>query len=274
MTSRAFDPLIQDALEQAFSGWDFSWLHGRWHEPDPAWDYRRLVEVRARGATSLLDMGTGGGEFLASLSPLPARTCATEGYAPNVPLARKRLAPLGIDVVTVSNDAALPLEADAFALVINRHESYDAAEVRRILEPGGRFLTQQVGPRNCVQLSQYFGAPVDPDVRAWTLQDPASELERAGLRVRRVEEQYLECTFFDIGAVVYYLKVIAWQVPDFTIERYHDRLFAMHQQIERDGAFYATSHRYLIEALKSRAHPRTRRRDRGSPMQRRRPEER
>jgi hypothetical protein len=99
-------------------------------------------------------------------------------------------------------------------------------------------------------------------VRAWTLEGPTSELARAGLRVRRGEEQYLECTFFDIGAVVYYLKVIAWQVPDFTIERYHDRLYAMHQLIERDGAFYATSHRYLIEALKSRAYPRTRRSDR------------
>ncbi|GGL48999.1 hypothetical protein GCM10014719_57780 [Planomonospora parontospora subsp. antibiotica] len=32
------------------------------------------------GAPSLLDLGTGGGEFLSGLAPLPPRTAATEGY--------------------------------------------------------------------------------------------------------------------------------------------------------------------------------------------------
>jgi hypothetical protein len=36
---------------------------------------------------SLLDMGTGGGELLASMAPLPD-VWATEGYPPNVPIAR------------------------------------------------------------------------------------------------------------------------------------------------------------------------------------------
>jgi len=33
-------------------------------------------------------MGTGGGEFLASLAPLPMHTSATEAYPPNVEIAR------------------------------------------------------------------------------------------------------------------------------------------------------------------------------------------
>jgi len=56
-----------------------------------SWNYRNEVKFRIYGISSLLDMGTGGGEFLSSLSPLPANTCATEGYEPNIPVARNRL---------------------------------------------------------------------------------------------------------------------------------------------------------------------------------------
>ena len=61
----------------------------------------------------------------------------------------------------------------------------------------------------------------------------------------------LDSIFYDIGAVIYYLKVIEWQIPNFSIETYYDRLEAMHHLIERQGAFYATAHRFLIEAQKS-----------------------
>jgi hypothetical protein len=36
-----FDQLADEALAQDFSGWDFSWLHGRWHEEEPSWNYRQ-----------------------------------------------------------------------------------------------------------------------------------------------------------------------------------------------------------------------------------------
>jgi hypothetical protein len=51
-----------------------------------------------RAGTTLLDLDTGGGELLAASAPLPRRTIATEGWAPNVPVARDRLSPLGVEV--------------------------------------------------------------------------------------------------------------------------------------------------------------------------------
>ncbi len=50
-------------------------------------------------ATSLLDLGTGGGEHLANLGPFPPVAVATESYLPNVSVAADRFAPLGIHVV-------------------------------------------------------------------------------------------------------------------------------------------------------------------------------
>ena len=54
--------------------------------------------------------------------------------------------------------------------------------------------------------------------------------------------------FFDIGAVVYVLRKCVWWVPDFTVERYHDRLRAVDARIRADGAFVTHSTRHLIEA--------------------------
>ena len=50
-------------------------------------------------ASSLLDIGTGGGEFLSSLQALPQIVYATEVYKPNMPIARKRLSSLGVEVI-------------------------------------------------------------------------------------------------------------------------------------------------------------------------------
>ena len=148
MNPSQFDQLVQEALAQNFSGWDFSWTRGRWHEEEPSWNYRQLVQTRIWHADSLLDMGTGGGEFLASLSDLPHPSYATESYLPNIPVAREQLEPLGIEVLANESDSNIPLPDRAVQLIINRHESYDVPEVYRILQPGGIFLTQQVGPHD------------------------------------------------------------------------------------------------------------------------------
>jgi hypothetical protein len=130
-----------------FAGWDFSYVTrtGRMKEAPLPWNYANLVSRRLRGAESLLDMGTGGGELLSLLRPLPPRTFATEGYAPNVPVARARLEPLVVTVVEADGEADLPFADEVFELVINRHESYRPEEVCRIMKPGACFITQQVG---------------------------------------------------------------------------------------------------------------------------------
>ena len=41
--------------------------------------------------------------------------------------------------------------------------------------------------------------------------------------------------FFDVGAVVYFLRKVIWTVPDFDVDRYRDRLRALHDRIQADG---------------------------------------
>jgi SAM-dependent methyltransferase len=200
-----FDQLVEEALVQDFSGWDFSWLRGRWYEEDPPWAYEALVAEEKERVASLLDMGTGGGEFLASLSPLPPHTVATESYPPNIPIARSLLKPLGVEVVPFTDDKSLPLKSSQFELIINRHESYDLAELNRLLKPGGRFITQQVGSLDCVEINDFLEAPHDLDT--WTLEREVKEFQGAGFRIERTHEAFLDSYFYDIGAVVFFSRL-------------------------------------------------------------------
>ena len=141
---RIRERLIREAQSQKFSGWDFSWLKGRLVQEAPPWDYEQEVVKEFPKVKSLLDLGTGGGEFLSSLGRLPVRTYATEGYPPNGAIARDTLKPLGVDVVrTYAEDntkrpqlGALPVRTESLDMIIDRHESFVASEVYRVLKRG------------------------------------------------------------------------------------------------------------------------------------------
>ena len=101
---RRFKRLVEEAKKEFFSGWDFSWIveTRRMGEQPLKWNYVNKIVPYLWKTRTLLDMGTGGGELLSSLNPLPKNTFATETYRPNVLIAKKRLEPLGIRVVEVA----------------------------------------------------------------------------------------------------------------------------------------------------------------------------
>ena len=79
--------------EQAhIHGWDFSHIHGRYTEEDDLpWDFGKVIQNYRNDSMKLMDMDTGGGEFLLSLGHPHANTAATEHYPPNVALCRETL---------------------------------------------------------------------------------------------------------------------------------------------------------------------------------------
>lgn len=220
---------------------------------DPlSWDYGIMVRKALPNSVSLLDMGTGGGEFLGSLAPLPAFTHATEGYAPNVPVARACLEPLGVHVHEVGDDGQLPLPDESFDLVINRHESYDPGEVRRTLRHGGRFITQQVGGRNDIGLNEMLAAPdFDFGMSHWDLPYARVELEAAGFEVIEAAQEFPFTRFWDVGAIVLYLKAVPWQIPDFAVDLYFDRLKMLETRILDEGSLAVRGHRFFLVGWKA-----------------------
>jgi SAM-dependent methyltransferase len=201
----------------------------------------------------MLDLGTGGGEFLASLGSLPEDTHATEAYPPNQAIARAQLTPLGVTVHATRDEPELPFENGQFDLVINRHESYAPAEVHRILKPGGSFITQQVGGLDNLELNQALEDEVSFPFVKWSLAEALKGLYESDFRILKAEQAALRTSFRDIGAVVYYLKAIPWQVPGFNLQSHRERLLQLHNLIERQGEFITTAHRFLIIAQKEGA---------------------
>jgi SAM-dependent methyltransferase len=202
-------------------------------------------------ANSMMDLGTGGGELLASLAPLPPDTHATESYSPNQAIARARLAPLGVTLHTTEEDAPrLPFPDERFDLVISRHDSYDPLEIYRVLKKGGGFITQQVGGLDNLELNQVLEKEISYPFTDCSLAKDLTGLYDAGFLITRAEKAALRSVFKDIGAVVYYLKAIPWQVPGFSPSSHAEGLIRLHNIIERQGEFLATAHRFMIVARK------------------------
>ncbi|MGA8116026.1 MAG: methyltransferase [Actinocatenispora sp.] len=241
---------MAEAAAAPFAGWDFSWLHGRLVGEELAWDYLTRARRLVAHAAPVLDIDTGGGEVLASLRPAPG-SVATEAFEPNVAVARQRLTPLGVQVLATSPSAALPVADDWCQLVLNRHAQLVASEMARVLAPGGRFLTQQVGSREALEINTALGADpaIDPD--SWTLETAVEQLRAEGLTVLAAQEQMIPHHVHDIGALVYHLRAVSWQVPNFSVADFDDQLRAVDRVIRRDGRFTYHAHRFLIEAALS-----------------------
>jgi len=48
--------------------------------------------------------------------------------------------------------------------------------------------------------------------------------------------------------LVFYLKAIPWQVPNFEVYKYRDELYSIHKLIEQQGYFEVTQHRFFLLA--------------------------
>ena len=202
-------------------------------------------------SSSVIDLDTGGGEKFLSLQPhWPPRVAATEGYPPNVRLAGQRLLPAGasVTVAHLTDHEPMPFASGSFDLILNRHAAFRPAEIGRILTPGGTFLTQQVHGMWAWDLQAAFGAtPQWPDAT------PAKYVPRlcaAGLKIVQLQEWEGRLRFTDVGAIVYYLLAVPWEVPGFTVDTHQDALFALQERLDagQELAFFAGL--YLIEAQK------------------------
>lgn len=247
-----YDFLVSE-VDQPFSGWDFSYINGRFVDFPLTWSYFSKVLLLKRISNSLLDLGTGGGEFLASLAPLPNHTYATEGYEPNFSAAKKKLEPLGVKVIFCKNEN-LPFNNEEFELVIDRHANYDPNELYRVLKQGGIFITQQVGDQNNSKFKLALTGKKDSKSETkWNLDFKTKELKAAGFEILEVKENFTQTRIFDVGAIVYYLKAITFEIPDFTVKKYFNKLVEINVHITKNGYMdlHQNSHRYMIKAKKT-----------------------
>jgi SAM-dependent methyltransferase len=260
MTTRThFDSVLDEGLAVDMEApWGAGFLDGRYLPGRPSWTWPGLARPYLDGADRLLDMGTGDGAWLRTLEPWPACTIAYEEWWPTVPAAVATLRPHGAHLVVClgadDNPASertrprLPFATASFDVITNRHESFDAHEIRRLLRPGASFVTQQVSGEEETSIRALLGLDPQAGREPWTLAVAQAELTAAGMVLDDGVEQRLTTRFTDIAAFVAYVRSVPWSVPEFDPKLMRDRLAELHDRCVRDGTIEAVTPRFWLVA--------------------------
>ena len=251
MNKEALLKYLQEEEQKIFLGWDFSYLDGRLEEEILPWDYKEMVLKYLDPRFQLLDIGTGGGEFLLTLHHPHSNTTITEGYKPNYELCLNKLKPLGIKVYNYVGDELLKeIEDDSFDIVINRHESYNEGELYRILKPQGIFITQQVGAFNNQDLASFFDENHINQFPEMTLEKSTKRLIENHFQILFSDEFYPTLKFFDLGAIAYFARIIKWEFLNFKVENHINKFLILQEELKKTGYITSTEHRFIIVARK------------------------
>lgn len=233
-------------------GWDFSHLDERYtEEADLPWNYRSTILRHLTPGMKLLDIDTGGGEFLLSLGHPCANVSATEAYPPNVELCKQTLLPMGIDFRAADGGHVLPFADAQFDIVLNRHGDFHAQEIYRVLKPGGLFITQQVGAENDRELVELLLPHITklPFPEQY-LHIASKKLTDAGFEISEAQECFRPIKFFDVGALVWFAHIIEWEFPGFSVAKCADRLLNAQRLLDVNGCIEGNIHRFFLVARK------------------------
>jgi hypothetical protein len=251
MKEKILKKLLLKEESYAFSGWDFSHLKGRWDNEELTWNYKQIVLSYLNDNLNMLDMGTGGGEFLLTLNHPYNKTSITEAYEPNIKICKEVLEPKGIQVFPIlQDDVLINVPSDHYDIVVNRHESYDEKEVKRVLINNGIFITQQVGAFNNKDLATFFDPNHQDQFPKMTLKQTIERLVNEGFEILYTNEHYPKIKFYDLGAVVYFAKVIEWEFKNFSVEASFDKFLILNDELIKNGYIESTEHRLIIVAVK------------------------
>lgn len=232
-------------------GWDFSHIDGRYTEQDDLpWDYRETILRYLTPERKLLDIDTGGGEFLLSLNHPYENTAAAEAFPPNVTLCQETLLPLGIDFRPGDGKEKLPFGDGSFDMVINRHGDFNAEDIYRVLKPGGIFVTQQVGAENDRALVELLCGETAMPFPEQYLDITVRKFQNAGFEILEGSECFRPIRFFDVGALVWFARIIPWEFPGFCVDSCLDRLLTAQKILEEKGCIEGQIHRFLLAAQK------------------------
>ena len=232
-------------------GWDFSHIDGRYMEDTNfPWNYRKVIGKYLTSDMKLLDIDTGGGEFLLSLGHPYENTAATENYLPNVQLCKETLHPLGINFRQADGKDKLPFEDARFDVVINRHGDFNPREIYRVLKSGGVFISQQVGAENDRELVDILCGERPLPFSEQYADKVAAAFQNEGFSILRQEECFTPIRFYDVGALTWFARVLPWEFTGFSVDTHIQNLMKAQHILENEGYIEGKTHRFLIVTQK------------------------
>jgi SAM-dependent methyltransferase len=194
----------QQALDELLAGirtrrgWDFSGMNVL-RQPVP-WEYQDVVLRYLRSSDAVLDIGTGGGERLGDLARSFGHGLGIDADPEMVLLASENPAAgnLGFRVCSERLESV----PETFDVIIDRHAPFGLSVVAAHLQPGGYFITQQVGERNMACVKAPLGqSPGRPPIGR-------QAIAASGLRLLAFLEYDVEYVVRDIESLVFWLNAL------------------------------------------------------------------
>ena len=76
------------------------------------------------------------------------------------------------------------------------------------------------------------------------------QFSAAGFELLDAQECFLPIKFFDIGALVWFARIIEWEFPGFSVDRCMDNLLRAQRILEENGCIEGRIHRFLLVGAK------------------------
>ena len=177
-------------------GWDFS--HIKKLEEGKSWNFFQEVTKKMKRGDVLLDIGTGGGEKILGVANKAKFIYGIDHSRSMITTARRNLKKSGYKnfKFLLMNSSKLEFPDNFFDVVTDRHCSFTATEVYRVLKNGGYFLTQQVSEGDQLNVKIAFRRGQAYGIKDGTLKEKyLSELDKVGFK---------NIDSFDYSSRIYY----------------------------------------------------------------------
>ena len=73
---------------------------------------------------------------------------------------------------------------------------------------------------------------------------------QTGFEILDGRECFRPIRFYDVGALVWFARIIQWEFPDFSVDRNLDRLLRAQTLLDREGVIMGQIHRFILVAKK------------------------
>ena len=73
---------------------------------------------------------------------------------------------------------------------------------------------------------------------------------QTGFEILEGQECFRPIRFYDVGALVWFARIIQWEFPDFSVDLCLDRLMHAQSLLNQSGVIEGSIHRFLLVARK------------------------
>ncbi len=114
----------------------------------------------------------------------------------------------------------------------------------------GIFITEQVDAQNDRKLVKLLLGDIDLPFPEQYLDIISKKFKNIGFDIVRAEEEFRPIKFYDIGALVWFARIIEWEFPNFSVDKCLNNLYKAQEIVEEQGSVDNKIHRILLVCMK------------------------